>query len=88
MIDTILNGREAASERSFHVSGHLSQEDHYKMLGTLQPQHVIPAHQDIQGFFGYVNLAAKQRYKLGRDLHVPRMGASSSWCSCESPLSK
>ena len=57
-----------------HVSGHLSQEGHYAMLDALQPQHVIPAHQDMQGFSGYVDLATKQGYKLGRDLHVTSNG--------------
>ncbi|GAB6861192.1 hypothetical protein JCM17092_12810 [Haloplanus litoreus] len=57
-----------------HVSGHLSQEGHYEMLDALQPQHVIPAHQDMQGFSGYVDLASKQGYKLGRDLHVTANG--------------
>jgi len=57
-----------------HVSGHLRQEGHYEMLDALQPQHVVPAHQDMQGFSGYVGLAAKQGYKLGRDLHVTSNG--------------
>ncbi|UPV76252.1 ribonuclease J [Halorussus limi] len=57
-----------------HVSGHISQEGHYQMLNTLQPQHVIPAHQNMQGFSGYVDLAESQGYKLGRDLHVTSNG--------------
>ncbi|WP_324760433.1 RNase J family beta-CASP ribonuclease [Haloarcula montana] len=57
-----------------HVSGHLRQEGHYQMLDALQPQHVIPAHQDMAGFSGYVELAGNQGYKLGRDLHVTSNG--------------
>ncbi|ELZ33153.1 ribonuclease J [Halorubrum tebenquichense] len=57
-----------------HVSGHLRQEGHYEMLDALQPQHVIPSHQDMQGYSGYIDLAAKQGYKLGRDLHVSSNG--------------
>jgi ribonuclease J len=57
-----------------HVSGHLRQEGHYEMLQALQPQHVIPAHQDLQGFAPYVDLAESQGYALGRDLHVTRNG--------------
>lgn len=57
-----------------HVSGHLSQEGHYTMLETLQPQHVIPAHQNMSAYSSYVDLAAKQGYKLGRDLHVTSNG--------------
>lgn len=57
-----------------HVSGHLSQEGHYEMLETLQPQHVIPAHQNMDAYSSYVDLAASQGYELGRDLHVTSNG--------------
>lgn len=57
-----------------HVSGHLSQEGHYEMLDTLQPQHVIPAHQDMSGFAEYVDLAGSQGYEVSRDLHVASNG--------------
>ena len=57
-----------------HVSGHLREEGHYAMLDALQPQHVIPAHQDMKGFAPYADLCSKQGYKLGRDLHVTRNG--------------
>jgi ribonuclease J len=57
-----------------HVSGHLSREGHYEMLDALQPQNVIPAHQDMAGFSGYVNLAESQGYELGEDLHVTSNG--------------
>ncbi|WP_435363855.1 RNase J family beta-CASP ribonuclease [Haloarchaeobius sp. DYHT-AS-18] len=57
-----------------HVSGHLNSEGHYEMLDALQPQHIIPAHQDMKGFSGYVNLAESEGYKVGRDLHVTRNG--------------
>jgi len=57
-----------------HVSGHLNSEGHYRMLDALEPQHVVPAHQDMKGFSPYVDLAARKGYKLGRDLHVTRNG--------------
>jgi ribonuclease J len=57
-----------------HVSGHLREEGHYTMLQALQPQHVIPAHQNLKGFSPYVDLAESQGYALGRDLHVTRNG--------------
>ncbi|WEL30859.1 ribonuclease J [Haloferax volcanii] len=57
-----------------HVSGHLREEGHYEMLQALQPQHVIPAHQNLKGFAPYVDLAESQGYALGRDLHVTRNG--------------
>jgi ribonuclease J len=57
-----------------HVSGHLREEGHYQMLDALQPQHVIPAHQNLGGFAPYVDLCENQGYALGRDLHVTRNG--------------
>ena len=40
------------------------------MLDALQPQHVIPAHQSLQGFAPYVDLCEQLGYALGRDVHV------------------
>jgi ribonuclease J len=57
-----------------HVSGHLREEGHYQMLEALQPQHVIPAHQDLEGVAPYVDLCESEGYALGRDLHVRRNG--------------
>ncbi|MEA1931038.1 MAG: ribonuclease J [Euryarchaeota archaeon] len=57
-----------------HVSGHLREEGHFEMLQALQPEHVIPAHQDLKGFSPYVDLCESQGYELGRDLHVTRNG--------------
>ena len=58
-----------------HVSGHLSDEGLYEMLTTLQPQHVIPAHQDLQHVANYVDLAESEGYELDRDVHVSRNGS-------------
>jgi len=57
-----------------HVSGHLREEGHYAMLDALQPQNVIPAHQNMKGFAPYVSLCESQGYKLGRDIHVTSNG--------------
>jgi ribonuclease J len=57
-----------------HVSGHLREEGHYQMLDALQPRHVIPAHQDLEGFAPYIDLAEGMGYAMGRDLHATRNG--------------
>jgi len=57
-----------------HVSGHLREEGHFEMLDALQPQHVIPAHQDLSGVAPYVDLCEELGYQLGRDVHVTRNG--------------
>jgi ribonuclease J len=57
-----------------HVSGHLREEGHYQMIDALQPQHIIPAHQTLEGLSPYVDLAESQGYAAGRDLHISRNG--------------
>ena len=57
-----------------HVSGHLNKEGHYEMLDALQPQNVIPAHQDLKGFAPYVDLASGMGYEAGRDIHLTQNG--------------
>jgi ribonuclease J len=72
--ETLLGMQGARVYDDIHVSGHLRQEGHYEMLQALQPKNVIPAHQDMAGFSGYVDLASQEGYELGRDLHVTKNG--------------
>ncbi|WP_254769331.1 ribonuclease J [Salinilacihabitans rarus] len=72
--EKLLGMQGARVYSDIHVSGHLRQEGHYEMLDALQPQHIIPAHQDLKGFSGYVDLASEQGYALDRDLHVTSNG--------------
>ncbi|MDL5361190.1 ribonuclease J [Halalkalicoccus sp. NIPERK01] len=72
--ENLLQMQGARIYDEIHVSGHLCQEGHYAMLDALQPQNVIPAHQNMKGYSGYVNLAQNQGYELGRDLHVTHNG--------------
>jgi len=72
--ETLLGMQGARIYDDVHVSGHLSQEGHYEMLDALRPEHLIPAHQDMAGFSGYVDLATSQGYHLGEDLHVTSNG--------------
>ncbi|MFB6162834.1 MAG: RNase J family beta-CASP ribonuclease [Halococcoides sp.] len=57
-----------------HVSGHLRREGHYEMLDALRPEHLIPAHQDMEGFAPYVDVAETFGFEVGEDLHVSRNG--------------
>jgi len=72
--ESLLKMQGARIYDDIHVSGHLRKEGHYQMLDALQPHNIIPAHQDMGGFSGYVDLATDQGYKLGRDLHVTSNG--------------
>ncbi|HKJ58889.1 MAG TPA: ribonuclease J, partial [Halobacteriales archaeon] len=72
--ETLLRMQGARIYDEVHVSGHLNQEGHYEMLQALQPQHIIPAHQDLGGVSSYVNLARNEGYTPGRDLHISHNG--------------
>ncbi len=72
--EQLLRMRGARIYDNVHVSGHCSQEGLYEMLTTLRPTHIIPAHQTIKGLSGYVDIARKQGYVLGRDIHISYNG--------------
>ncbi|WP_136687720.1 ribonuclease J [Halorhabdus amylolytica] len=72
--ETLLRMQGARIYDEVHVSGHLNREGHYEMLDALQPEHLIPAHQDMEGFAPYVELAESEGYEMGKDLHVTRNG--------------
>lgn len=72
--ETLLKMQGARIYDDIHVSGHLSQEGHYQMLDALEPEHIIPAHQNLKGLPGYVELASSEGYKIGRDLHPTANG--------------
>lgn len=57
-----------------HVSGHAGREDHRDFLRMLQPQHIIPAHGDLEMLSAYTELAEEEGYKMGNDIHVLRNG--------------
>ncbi|WP_430504789.1 RNase J family beta-CASP ribonuclease [Haloparvum sp. PAK95] len=59
-----------------HVSGHLRQEGHYQMLEAIQPDNVIPGHQEMEGFSGYVQLAKGRGFSVGEDLHLMQNGST------------
>ena len=72
--ETLLRMQGARIYDEVHVSGHLNREGHYEMLNALEPDNVIPSHQDMEGFAPYVDLAESEGYELGEDLHVTRNG--------------
>ncbi len=72
--ERLLSMQGARIYDDIHVSGHLRREGHYRMLEALQPQHVIPAHRDLKGAADYVDLAEREGYTAGRDLHISRNG--------------
>jgi ribonuclease J len=57
-----------------HVSGHAYREDHYEFIQMLNPQHIIPAHADMQMTAGYAQFAGDLGYTLDNDVHLMRNG--------------
>lgn len=53
-----------------HVSGHLAREDHRDFINLIKPQHIIPAHGDIDKLSGLAELAVEMGYKFGKTVHV------------------
>jgi ribonuclease J len=59
-----------------HVSGHASREDHRELLSMLEPEHVFPAHGDIQHQSELADLAEFHGWNLGEQVHILRNGQS------------
>ncbi|MEM4152851.1 MAG: RNase J family beta-CASP ribonuclease [Candidatus Pacearchaeota archaeon] len=57
-----------------HVSGHCGREDLRDMIEMLQPQHIIPAHGEMQKLTALAELATELGYTLGKDVHILQDG--------------
>ncbi len=55
---------------SVHVSGHAAREDLRDFITMMQPQHIIPAHGDLQKLTSLAELATELGYRLGKDCHI------------------
>jgi len=53
-----------------HVSGHACREDLRDFIGMVQPQHIIPAHGDVQKTSPMMELAEELGYKSGKTCHL------------------
>jgi len=72
--ETLLKMRGARIFEGLHVSGHGQREDHYEVIHLLNPQHVIPAHGNVDMTGEYVKLLEECGYTLGNDVHLLRNG--------------
>lgn len=57
-----------------HVSGHAGREDHRDFINMLNPEHLIPAHGNLEMLTAYAELAEEEGYKLGNTIHILRNG--------------
>ena len=57
-----------------HVSGHACREDLRDFIEMVKPEHIIPAHGDLQKMSAMVELASELGYKLGKNCHLVQDG--------------
>ncbi len=60
--------------RDIHVSGHAAKEDLRDLINMVKPQHIIPAHGDINMASSLSELAMEMGYKVGEDCHIMQNG--------------
>jgi ribonuclease J len=59
--------------RDIHVSGHAAREDLRDLINLVKPQHIIPAHGNIQMTSALADLATEMGYKADK-IHLLRNG--------------
>ncbi|MBU4536349.1 MAG: RNase J family beta-CASP ribonuclease [Euryarchaeota archaeon] len=74
LMERRLKGKGARIFTNAHVSGHAGREDHRDFLRMLQPQHLIPAHGNLEMLTAYAELAEEEGYRLGHNIHLLRNG--------------
>jgi len=73
-LETKLRMRGARIYDGVHVSGHAGKEDHWELLRTINPEHVIPAHGNLVMHSSYIEMAEDTGYVLGNTVHLLRNG--------------
>ncbi|MFA6333293.1 MAG: RNase J family beta-CASP ribonuclease [Methanoregula sp.] len=74
VVEQLLRKTGSRIFEDLHVSGHAYREDHYEFLQLLQPQHIIPAHADLQMTSGYAEFAGDLGYVINKTVHPMKNG--------------
>ncbi|MBI2629730.1 RNase J family beta-CASP ribonuclease [Candidatus Pacearchaeota archaeon] len=53
-----------------HVSGHAGREDLRDFIEMVNPEHIIPAHGDLQKLSALAELCTELGYKIGKTCHI------------------
>ena len=69
-----------------HVSGHAGREDHRDFIRMLKPEHIIPAHGDLDMLTAYAELAEEEGYRIGNNIHILRNGQAQVFNAPEEVL--
>jgi ribonuclease J len=73
-LETKLMMKGARIYDNVHVSGHAYKEDHWELLRLVNPDHVIPAHGNINMHSNYMEMAEDAGYVFGDTVHIMRNG--------------
>ena len=57
-----------------HISGHAGREDLRDFIRMLNPEHIIPAHGELQKRTVLAELASELGYSLGYNIHLTENG--------------
>ena len=57
-----------------HVSGHAGREDLRDLVEMTNPEHIIPAHGDLDQVVAMVDLAKEMGYKFQENVHLSSNG--------------
>ncbi|MBU2560896.1 MAG: RNase J family beta-CASP ribonuclease [Nanoarchaeota archaeon] len=60
--------------KDIHVSGHAAKEDLRDLINMVKPQHIIPAHGDINMASSLSELAMEMGYRVGENVHIMQNG--------------
>ena len=56
--------------KDIHQSGHAAREDLRDLINLVKPQHIVPAHGEIQMTTALADLAVEMGYKKGQNVHI------------------
>jgi ribonuclease J len=73
-LETKLKMKGARIYDDVHVAGHAYKEDHWELLRMVNPEHVIPAHGNMDMHGHYIEMAEDAGYVLGDTVHLLRNG--------------
>ena len=68
MLEQKLRKKGARIIKDVHVSGHAYREEVRKMINLLNPEYIIPGHQDYQRRSALAMLAEEEGYEIGKDI--------------------
>ncbi len=74
VLEKALKSKKARMFKDIHVSGHASKEDHRDMIKLLRPEHIIPAHGDVEKREKLAELASEMGFSKGKTIHMIKDG--------------